>query len=590
MLSKLRHRTNPTNTPAGRLCSKLQDFTGTGNVYAYSPNSKQHAIRRIYNGLTNELYGLLWDANGNLAQQTVYSVNNNTTNYQTMRMLFWDEDDRLNLVAGDGYLSYYAYSHDGNRTIKMTGTATIDQNGVLQNTSNLNNITIYPSEYLTVTQAEYTKYYYAGGNRISSKISMGGFEKMQHLCTQDLNLSANANTLFGNALQQVVNAANQPTDEYPATVCSGYIVATELLTSQLPDFYISNTALNFTQNNLLQQFRQNLAGGTEAVYYFHSDHLGSASWITDGTGAAVQHLQYLPFGEHFVNEQSSGYFERFTFTGKERDAETGYYYHGARFNCSDIGWLSVDPMSDKYSSWTPYNYCAWNPLKCVDPEGEEVYMLFYTKGNKRGDEMFKAAALTRKRDIENSDSYNKERDIVVLYEVSDLSSIQGAVDNIQKKYGEKYGKTKEFDLWSHGSYDGPSGATTTGKNCLDNNSGSKQMSKSGWEAINFDWADNARASFYGCRTGKEKDGTSFAQRLSNCKNFSNVLVSGMSDNGFPSYSPIRYLEHSNNYILSHNKNVTTFQPTYMVSTNKYKRRISNICSPPNRYKNGKKIN
>ncbi|MBQ6726633.1 MAG: hypothetical protein IJQ89_08660, partial [Bacteroidales bacterium] len=79
------------------------------------------------NGLTNELYNLRWDNNGNLAQQTVYSVANNTTNYQTMRMLFWDEDDRLNLVAGDGYLSYYAYGHDGNRAIKMTGNAAIDQ-------------------------------------------------------------------------------------------------------------------------------------------------------------------------------------------------------------------------------------------------------------------------------------------------------------------------------------------------------------------------------------------------------------------------------------------------------------------------------
>ena len=121
------HITITINTPAGRLCSKLQDFTGTGNVYAYSPNSKQHAVRRIYNGLTNELCNLLWYANGNLAQQTVYSVVNNATTYQGMRRyLQWDEDDRLNLVAGDGYLSYYAYGYDGNRAIKMTGSAAID--------------------------------------------------------------------------------------------------------------------------------------------------------------------------------------------------------------------------------------------------------------------------------------------------------------------------------------------------------------------------------------------------------------------------------------------------------------------------------
>ena len=371
MLNALSHRTSHTNTPAGRVCRKEQGDTGTTNTYAYSPSAKPHAVRRYYNGLTNELYNLLWDANGNLAQQTVYSVNNNVPTYQTMRMLFWDEDDRLNLVAGDGYLSYYAYGHDGNRAIKMTGNAAIDQTGTLLNSTNLENITIYPNEYLTVTQAEYTKYYYAGGNRIASKIGTGGFEKMQRLCTEDLNLSANANTLFGNALQQIVNITNQPNDEFPVNVCGGYSVATELLTNPLPDFYISNTALNFVQNNLLQQFRQNLAGGTEAVYYFHSDHLGSASWITNNTGLPVQHLQYLPFGEHFVNERNTAYDERFTFTGKERDLETGYYYHGARFNSSDIGWLSVDPLADKYPEIAPYHYCHWNPIKLVDQDGTE---------------------------------------------------------------------------------------------------------------------------------------------------------------------------------------------------------------------------
>jgi len=374
------NRTNLPYTPAGRLCSKLQDYTGTGNIYAYSPNSKQHAVRRIYNGLTNELYNLRWDNNGNLAQQTVYSVANNATTYKGMRYLQWDEDDRLNLVAGDGYLSYYAYGHDGNRAIKMTGNAAIDQTGTLLNSTNLENITLYPNEYLAVTQAEYTKYYYAGGNRIASKIGTGGFGKMQRLCTQDLNLSANANTLFGNALQQIVNITNQPNDEFPVNVCGGYSVAAGLLADPLPDFYISQTNLNFTQNNLLQQFRQNLTGGAESVYYFHSDHLGSASWITNNTGLPVQHLQYLPFGEHFVNEQSTGYFERFTFTGKERDAETGYYYHGARFNSSDIGWLSVDPMSDKYPSLTPYNYCAWNPIKLVDPAGREFGDIYNLRG------------------------------------------------------------------------------------------------------------------------------------------------------------------------------------------------------------------
>ena len=42
---------------------------------------------------------------------------------------------------------------------------------------------------------------------------------------------------------------------------------------------------------------------------------------------------------------------------------TGYYYFGARYYDSDLSglFLSVDPMSDKYPSISPYAYCAWNP-------------------------------------------------------------------------------------------------------------------------------------------------------------------------------------------------------------------------------------
>ena len=61
-------------------------------------------------------------------------------------------------------------------------------------------------------------------------------------------------------------------------------------------------------------------------------------------------------------------------TGKERDEETGYNYHGARYYDANLlnNWLSVDPMADKYPDISPYNYCAWNPVRLVDPDGMEV--------------------------------------------------------------------------------------------------------------------------------------------------------------------------------------------------------------------------
>ena len=60
-----------------------------------------------------------------------------------------------------------------------------------------------------------------------------------------------------------------------------------------------------------------------------------------------------------------------TFTGKERDSETGFSYFGARYYDSDLmtGWLSVDPLADKYPSHSPYQYCRWNPIKRIDVGG-----------------------------------------------------------------------------------------------------------------------------------------------------------------------------------------------------------------------------
>ena len=67
--------------------------------------------------------------------------------------------------------------------------------------------------------------------------------------------------------------------------------------------------------------------------------------------------------------------DNYTFSAKERDSETGLSYFGSRYYSSDLSvWLSVDPMSDKYPSLSPYTYCADNPVRCVDPNGEEVYV------------------------------------------------------------------------------------------------------------------------------------------------------------------------------------------------------------------------
>ena len=123
-----------------------------------------------------------------------------------------------------------------------------------------------------------------------------------------------------------------------------------------------------------------------------------------------------------------------SFSGKEKDSETGYHYFGARYYNSDLSlWLSVDPMSDKYPSLSPYNYCDWNPVKLVDPDGmkfDSVSMGFVDEFRKKTISLISEATTSEQRtelmtaleelsDLESSDqlyhilevgeSYNREK-------------------------------------------------------------------------------------------------------------------------------------------------------------------------------------
>ena len=81
----------------------------------------------------------------------------------------------------------------------------------------------------------------------------------------------------------------------------------------------------------------------------------------------------LLFVEDWVDQRNSSWNTPYTFSGKEKDTETGYGYFGARYYDSGLSiWLSVDPMSDEYPSMSPYNYCANNPIKLIDPDGRIV--------------------------------------------------------------------------------------------------------------------------------------------------------------------------------------------------------------------------
>ena len=110
----------------------------------------------------------------------------------------------------------------------------------------------------------------------------------------------------------------------------------------------------------------------ENMYWYHKDHLGSSTQISDRDANIIHHVEYMPSGEQF-SEQRDSWATPYKFNSKELDAETGLYYYGARYYTPEIGiWLSVDPLSDKYPSLSPFAYCANNPVMLVDPDGREI--------------------------------------------------------------------------------------------------------------------------------------------------------------------------------------------------------------------------
>ncbi len=89
---------------------------------------------------------------------------------------------------------------------------------------------------------------------------------------------------------------------------------------------------------------------------------------------------YLPFGETFTEQRAAGFGTPYLFNAKELDEETGLYYYGARYGaCPDklIGnprvsmWWGVDPLANKYPTYSPYTYTLNNPVRYIDPDGRE---------------------------------------------------------------------------------------------------------------------------------------------------------------------------------------------------------------------------
>ncbi|GEM_PF-2958463 len=109
------------------------------------------------------------------------------------------------------------------------------------------------------------------------------------------------------------------------------------------------------------------AGGYAGTYYYHYDALGSVVALSDADGDTVQVYEYDVYGQ--VAASDPNHPNRFMFTGREFDKETGLYYYRARYYNPTIGrFLQTDPIGYGADiNW--YAYCGNNSVARNDPSG-----------------------------------------------------------------------------------------------------------------------------------------------------------------------------------------------------------------------------
>ena len=375
------------------------DSTTTAKSYnfAYKYEDSNHPTAPTQIGHDHYTY----DANGNPTL-----VTNDSTN--TTREMYWDEDNRLMVLSDNGKTSRYTYNAAGERIMKSYGTMEgVYINGAPQGITfhETDNFTLYPASILSVNKNRFTKHYFIGDKRIASRIGTGMFNNVygrngSYVTAGQQDYAERMNQIQTQKeayYKKVGVAPGVPTEKGaygdPENTGVGYnAVLTELGNHDVPQGWIQTPRPNTTPNtnpgppvswNDPSNPDDPQAGygyipndtTKEETFFYHSDHLGSTSYITDDHANITQYDAYLPYGELLVDEHSSSEELPYKFNGKQFDEETGLYYYGARYmNPVTSLWYGVDPKCYKNIHLGSYVYCSSNPIVRIDPNGEDDYV------------------------------------------------------------------------------------------------------------------------------------------------------------------------------------------------------------------------
>jgi RHS repeat-associated protein len=235
---------------------------------------------------------------------------------------------------------------------------------------------------MTITPNGYIKHYFAESERILSNVACGGRpvvrpdEKLEAIVDDAYILSRDFTNFAENYF---VNANDR------SSICEKSNIDLSADLGELPD--------------LREEYEHSLqARVPDRLYYFHADHLGSGSIITDNAGRTYQTLAYAPWGESLVNvrDVNQNYDEPYKFTGYEKDEETGLNQAKNRYYDSKLSiFYSVDALAEKFPNIAGYSYARNNPVNVIDPDGREGIVVTGSPGKEKMDQHFLINGLDR---------------------------------------------------------------------------------------------------------------------------------------------------------------------------------------------------
>ena len=321
-----------------------------------------------------------YDANGNLVYINTSRVKKDGKEDEktTEQKYRWDEENRLLAADENGFVSNYWYDADGERTVKSSGEneAIYVNSEFSGGNTGTARFSLYVSPYLVAGQGgKYTKHIYVGSQRIVSKLgnlaSYGADpRRIPYAGNEADGLTIDYKDKYAKQLQSIKDnykAFDQPyngkdNDDYvngQGFCCNDGTPEAAQARAMARTRAVNG---NFKPNDDYERMQ----------FYYHPDHLGSSSYITNLDGEVAQHIEYVPFGEVFIEERNNTWNTPYLFNAKEFDEETGMYYYGARYYEPRLSlWMSVDPQWERFPHMSSYSYSFNNPIKFIDNEGHE---------------------------------------------------------------------------------------------------------------------------------------------------------------------------------------------------------------------------